>query len=134
MTRGTVWSLVTLTAALVAPAAGAFGAEDGPCDAVRGKAKFESKCGLCHASAPDAPHGAGPNLSGLQGRRSGTADGFKFSPAMSKAEIVWTAETLDGFLRDPQAAVPGTVMAFAGLRSAEDRRSIRCFLIPASDR
>jgi hypothetical protein len=64
-------------------------------------------------------------LHGLFGRRSGSVEGFDFSPAMAEAGIEWTPATLDAFLADPNAVVPGTRMVFWGLAPDARRQVIR---------
>ncbi len=85
-----------------------------------------AKCYACHSVDPAEHDLPGPNLHGLFGRRAGSLPGFEFSPALREAGrrgLVWTAESLERFLRDPQAAVPGTAMAPPGLRDAPERRA-----------
>jgi cytochrome c2 len=77
----------------------------------------------------------GPNLRDVLGRRAGTLPNFEFSPAMIEAGtargLVWTRETLDAFLADPQSMVPGTTMTLVGLVNADDRRDVIDYLAQA---
>lgn len=69
-----------------------------------------------------APGDAGPSLKGVFGRRAGAVDGFAYSDAMRTAGrrgLVWDAATLDRYLADPEAAVPGTDMPYQGGSAAE---------------
>jgi cytochrome c len=73
---------------------------------------FARQCGTCHvASAKDEPR-QGPNLWGVIGRKAGTYPGFKYSGAYAASNITWSAETLDRYLTNPQAMIPGSVMAY----------------------
>lgn len=97
------------------------------CDAAAGAAVFEI-CATCHSLEPGR-HEAGPSLAGLVGRKSGTEPGFRYSAAMSRAGIVWSDENLDSFLLNPQSDVPGNYMPFGGLKDAQARRDLICYLI-----
>jgi cytochrome c len=47
---------------------------------------------------------------------------------MKGANKTWDEATLDVYLTDPKAAVPGNKMAFAGLPQAEDRANVIAYL------
>lgn len=100
-------------AVLAAPA----GAAD---DADPGRALYEARCGGCHALAADR---VGPRHAGVLGRKAGSIAGFAYSPALARSQIVWTEESLERWLRDPEALVPGQRMNFR-LGDAEERRRI----------
>ncbi len=85
-------------------------------------------CRPCHGLAPGDESPMGPHLYGLFGRPAGTSEGFDYSPALRDSGIVWTAETLDAWLAQPEAFLPGNEMAFAGFRSADDRRALIAYL------
>lgn len=80
-------------------------------------------CNACHAAGA-GQHGLGPSLAGVFGRPAARAEGFNYSPALPGSGLVWDEPTLHRFLADPQATVPGTTMAYRGLRSAERRQEI----------
>lgn len=84
-------------------------------------------CSACHA-ARAGQHGIGPSLAGVFGRPAAAAPGFGYSPALKGSRLVWDEATLDRFLANPRMEVPGTSMAFAGLRNAERRRQIIAWL------
>ncbi|MBV9191667.1 MAG: c-type cytochrome [Betaproteobacteria bacterium] len=83
-------------------------------------------CAACH-SVDGAP-GLGPTLKDVYGRKSGSLKGFTFSPAMKRAGLTWDEQALDKFISDPQKAVPGNVMPFAGVADAKQRAEIISFL------
>jgi len=85
-------------------------------------------CRPCHGLAPGDESPLGPHLYGVFGRKAGTSGTFGYSPALRDSGIVWTAETLDAWLAEPQAFLPGNGMAFAGFRSADDRRALIAYL------
>ena len=104
-------------------------AADSPadCDLTNGEKVFQ-KCAVCHAVEPSVAHGAGPNLHGVAGRSVGKVAGFKFSKGMRTTEVTWTDEHLDEFLADPMGTYTRTRMAFGGLKNADDRRDVICYL------
>ena len=73
-------------------------------------------CGVCHKAAEGEKPTIGPNLWGVGGRKSGTQAGYTYSPAMKAANITWTKDELTSFITDPKKRVPGTKMAYAGLK------------------
>ncbi len=63
----------------------------------------------------------GPNLSGLFGRKTGQAEGYSYTAANINKGIVWDETTLFDYLENPKKYIPGTKMAFAGLKKEKDR-------------
>jgi cytochrome c len=112
-----------LAAALMLAAASAH-AEG---DIARGEKRFE-ECAACHAAAQGA-ESVGPNLHGVFGRKAGELADFRFSPALKRSGIVWSEQTVDQFLTDPQAAVPGNRMPFAGITDASARADLIAYLV-----
>lgn len=113
---------------LLAVSASAQPALAADCDVSRGRAVFESKCTICHISEPGDRNTAGPNLWHVVGRAVASRPGFGYSPALRAFGGTWLLERLDKFLTDPQGTVPGTYMAFTGIRRAADREAALCFL------
>jgi cytochrome c len=99
-------------------------------DVKKGKRVF-NKCKACH-SLEAGKKKIGPSLHGVFGRTSGTAAKFKFSSAMKKAKIVWNAETMDKYIEKPRKLVPGTRMAFPGLKKKADRDNLIAYLMEAT--
>lgn len=89
-------------------------------DAAAGEQDF-SVCRACHQVGPDAVNMLGPELNGLDGRHSGTAPGYPYSEANKSSGIVWNEATFKQYIKNPQAMVPGTKMAFTGIK---DERKI----------
>jgi cytochrome c len=83
-------------------------------DLAAAETQFKKSCGTCHVAAADAPPRQGPNLFGVVGRKAGEVAGFKYSEAFAKGKggIVWDEATLDRWLADPQAVIPGAVMPY----------------------
>lgn len=104
--------LLALSLALVGcgqpvPEGEAMASADAP---LPGQAAF-SQCAACHVVSPGR-NGVGPNLHGVVGRRAGTVAGYGYSPAMLGSAQTWDRASLDRYLADPQAVVPGTRMAW----------------------
>jgi cytochrome c len=117
-----------LLAALALAAAGGAARADG--DAARGEQRFV-ECATCHMLQQGA-NNVGPSLYGLLGRKAGEIADFRYSPAMKKSGITWTAQTLDAFIADPQKEVPGNRMPFAGMPDPGDRADLIAYLMKAS--
>lgn len=88
-------------------------------DAAHGAQVYKT-CGICHSFDRN---GVGPKHAGVFGRTAGTVADYRYSPALQKSGIVWNDETLDKWLTDPQALVPGSKMFFA-LDDAKDRADV----------
>jgi cytochrome c len=115
--------VVVLTAAAILAAAGMARADG---DAARGEKKFE-ECAACH-KIERSEDNVGPSLHGVFGRKAGTLADFRYSPALKRSGITWTAQTLDTFLADPQKVVPANRMPYAGLAEASDRADLIAYL------
>jgi cytochrome c2 len=99
-------------------------------DAVRGEARFQD-CAACH-KLEAGTNNVGPSLHGIFTRKAGEIADFRYSPAIKRSGIVWTPETLDKFITDPQALVPGNRMPYAGMANAGDRADLIAYLTKAS--
>ena len=88
--------------------------------------KLFAACAACHAA--DLPTRTGPDLRGVAGRKAGAVPGFRYSRAIQKAKIVWNDPTLDAFIADPQALLPGNTMPFPGMPDAMARRDLIAYL------
>jgi cytochrome c len=99
-------------------------------DAARGEARFQD-CAACHKLEAGA-NNVGPSLHGIFSRKAGEIADFRYSPAIKRSGIVWTPETLDKFITDPQALVPGNRMPYAGMANASDRADLIAYLTKSS--
>lgn len=117
-----------LLAALAAATAPGAARADG--DPARGEMRFE-ECKTCH-TLERGVNNVGPSLFGLFGRKAGSVEDFRYSPAMKMSGITWTPQTFDKFIADPQMAVPGNRMPFAGVPDAGDRADLIAYLEKAT--
>jgi len=93
-------------------------------DAQRGQELYESRCGGCHSL--DANR-VGPAHRGVYGRKAGSAPNFAYSTAVKNSTVVWEDRTLDAWLTNPQAVIPGQRMNFR-VALPEDRTDIIAYL------
>lgn len=99
-------------------------------DAARGEKLFE-ECAACHATE-SGENKLGPSLHGLFQRKAGELADFRFSPALKRSGITWTAQTLDVFIADPQKTVPANRMPYAGMPDADKRADLIAYLQKAT--
>lgn len=95
-------------------------------DAAKGERMWR-QCSACHALEA-GKNGTGPYLLGIVGRDKGAVSGFNYSNAMASAEGSWEPENLFNFIANPRGYLPGTTMAYAGMRKPEDRADLIAFL------
>jgi cytochrome c len=124
MIRRMRWTMTLLAVLLPAASARADG------DPARGEARFQ-ECAACHKLDSGANE-VGPTLHGIFTRKAGELADFRFSPAMKRSGIVWTPETLDKYLADPQGLIPANRMPYAGMADARDRADLIAYLIKAT--
>jgi cytochrome c len=86
------------------------------------------KCAPCHAVGEDARNKVGPELNGLDGRHSGAVEGYNYSGANKSANITWGEETFKEYIKAPTAKVPGTKMAFAGIKNEKEIANLWAYL------
>ncbi|MDH7971915.1 c-type cytochrome [Sphingomonas sp. AR_OL41] len=92
-------------------------AEAGPTRPVTGQALFQAHCAACHGA--DGSGAAGPDLHGVVNRPAAGVPDFAYSAALRRSGKIWTPRELQAFLIRPQAAVPGTRMAYPGGTAAD---------------
>ncbi len=90
--------------------------------------KVFAQCKACHQVGETAKNAVGPLLNGLFGRKSGTIDGFNYSPANKNSGITWDEATFREYIKDPKAKIPGTKMIFTGLKNPQQVEDIIAYL------
>jgi len=97
-------------------------------DAAAGGQVFKRFCAACHDIGADAKIKLGPPLNGIDGRKSGTYEGFNYSEANKNSGITWSAESFPSYIRAPMQAMPGTKMAFVGVKNDKDVGDLWAYL------
>jgi len=111
----TVGAGLATTNAIAAPDAAAGG-------------KLAIRCTVCHSLNKGGPNIVGPNLYGVVGRQAGSLPGYSYSPAMKRAGVTWSQDTLSKFLMGPAAYVHGTKMTFGGFPQQDQAASVAAYL------
>jgi cytochrome c len=113
-------ALIVLASSVMVPAALAQ-------DADAGKNSF-NKCLACHAIGEDAKNKVGPELNGLDGRKSGTVPDYNYSEANKNSGITWNEANFKEYIKDPKAKVPGTKMFFAGIKNETEVNNLWAYI------
>src|SRR5215475_2796481 len=114
--RGAALGALFLGAVLASPAFSA--------DVNHGKEIFLA-CAACHTEKADA---LGPSLKNVVGRKAGSLEDFRYSPAMKRAGFSWTEGNLREYLTNPQGKVKGNRMPFSGLPNTNDVNDVIAYL------
>jgi cytochrome c len=117
----------TTFSALIVLAASAHASGALAQDAAAGKTSF-NKCLACHAIGEGAKNKVGPELNGLDSRKSGTAPDYSYSDANKNSGITWNKEQFLEYIKDPKAKIPGTKMAFAGIKNEKEANDLWAYI------
>ena len=90
-------------------------------------------CLTCHNMAKGQGNKVGPDLYGVVGRPVAAVPGFNYSAALKAKGGNWTFDSLNPWLANPRADVPGTLMTFAGLPNEKQRADVIAYLNSNSD-
>jgi cytochrome c len=82
----------------------------------------------CHDVGSEAKIKLGPPLNGIDGRKAGTFEGFNYSEANKSSGIVWSEQSFPAYIRAPMQAMPGTRMAFVGIKNDKDIADLWAYL------
>lgn len=100
-----------------------------PSQRAQGKVLFDRDCANCHQIGPGAVSlSNGPTLNGIIGMPAADEPGFSYSDANQKCGIIWSSKAFDAFIANPQAAMPSTTMAYAGLKTQADREALFAYV------
>ena len=111
-------------AVLVVASAGTTWAQD----VAGGQAAFQKWCLPCHDAGEGARIKLGPPLNAIDGRKSATAEGFNYSDAIKAIGITWNEAQFKEFIRAPLQKVPGTRMAFVGVKDDKEVNDLWAYL------
>ncbi len=92
-----------------------------------GEAVF-AQCRACHQVGDKARNGVGPQLNGLLGRHSGSVEGYNYSEANKNSGITWDEKTFAEYIANPREKIPGTKMAYAGLKDPKRVENLIAYL------
>jgi cytochrome c len=96
-------------------------------DLANGEKVFR-KCKTCHAVGEKAKNKIGPVLNGLEGRKSGTVEGYRYTDANKNSGIVWDEAEFLKYIKNPRAKIPGTKMTFIGIKKEDDAKDLWAYL------
>jgi cytochrome c len=96
-------------------------------DATAGEQVFK-KCLPCHAIGPNAKNKIGPILNDLEGRKSGTVEGYSYSAPNKNSGLTWDEATFMDYIKDPRGKIPGTKMIFLGIKNEKDAADLWAYL------
>jgi cytochrome c len=86
------------------------------------------KCAPCHDVGEKAKNKVGPLLNGLDGRKTGTIEGYNYSDANKNSGIMWGEAIFVEYIKDPKAKMPGTKMIFPGLKNETEAKNLWAYL------
>jgi cytochrome c len=117
-----LYSLALIAAALALPSAAAKAQ-----DLAAGEQSFK-KCLPCHAVGDGAANKVGPQLNGLDGKKAGTTPDYSYSEANKNSGLVWSDAVFKEYIKNPMAQMPGTKMAFPGIRNETEISNLWAYL------
>ncbi|MFN8694553.1 MAG: c-type cytochrome [Holosporales bacterium] len=95
--------------------------------------KSAKKCAACHSFDKGGPNKVGPNMWNVVGSKHGHTEGYSYSAALLAKPGIWDYEGLNQFLLAPKTYIPGTKMAFAGIKDDKERANLIAYLRSLSD-
>jgi cytochrome c len=96
-------------------------------DLKAGETSFK-KCLPCHSIGDGATNKLGPELNGLDGRTAGTAPAYSYSDANKNSGLVWSEAVFKDYIANPMAKIPGTKMAFPGIKNETEIGNLWAYL------
>ena len=117
-----LYSLALVAAALALPSAAAKAQ-----DLAAGEQSFK-KCLPCHSVGEGATNKVGPQLNGLEGKKAGTNPDYSYSEANKNSGLVWNDTVFKEYIKNPMGQMPGTKMAFPGIRNETEISNLWAYL------
>lgn len=121
MSRAAIASAIAATT-LIFAVPGVTAGGGSPADPAKARIAFQT-CAACHSDKAGVTR-MGPSLSGVFGKPAAQAKGFRYSPALAKSKLRWDRKTLDAFIANPKAVVPGNRMSYPGVSDPAKRAAI----------
>jgi cytochrome c len=128
---------ITIQGAPAAEPAGGAPKEEAPppiapllakADVATGESTAKKLCSSCHTFTDGGKAGVGPNLYGVVGGPHGHMEGFNYTAGLKAKAGPWTFDELNEWLHKPSSYVPGTRMAFAGIKNDQQRADVIAYL------
>ena len=121
-----------IVAGAIALALGASGAfaqtDDEKAAAAKAGETVFAQCRACHQVGDKARNTVGPKLNGLFGRKAGEIEGYNYSEANKNSGITWDEKTFAEYIANPREKMPGTKMAYAGLKDPKRIENLIAYL------
>lgn len=114
---------VLIAVAVLVGSAGVASAQD----LAAGATTFK-KCAPCHDVGPTARNKVGPELNGLDGRKTGSVAGYNYSEANKGSGITWNEDSFLEYIKDPKGKIPATKMTFPGIKNEADAKNLWAYL------
>ena len=86
------------------------------------------KCLPCHAIGEGARNKVGPVLNGLDGRKTGTIEGYMYTDANKNSGIVWDEASFREYILDPRGKIPNTKMIFPGIKNEQEQKDLWAYI------
>lgn len=96
-------------------------------DLAAGETSFK-KCLPCHGIGEGATNKVGPQLNGLDGKKAGATPDYSYSDANKNSGLTWDEATFKDYIKSPAAKIPGTKMAFPGIRNENEINHLWAYL------
>ena len=96
-------------------------------DLAAGENSFK-KCLPCHSVGEGAKNKVGPELNGIEGRKSGSAPDYSYTDANKNSGITWDEAVFKEYITNPRTKIPGTKMVFAGISNENERNNLWAYL------
>lgn len=119
----------SLAAALLLTVASCKSGNDPAAQKIAVGARVFKQCTACHTIGEYAADADAPNLWGVVGAPvAQRRPRYGYTAALRSFGGNWSTRRLDAWLTDPRRMVPGTSMAFGGLRDPRDRAAVIAYL------
>ena len=85
------------------------------------------KCRFCHSIKMDDRDRMAPNLHRILGKPAAVSENFSYSSAMIEMRnngLIWTPETINAFISNPEGYIPGNRMKMEGIKDPQTRELI----------